>query len=62
MPLLRLWATKNAEAEGYRVRRDRYLTELLDELKQNIEQGTDRPCIAGNVLKDPENVVSDGRL
>jgi len=62
VPVLRLWATKNIEAEGYRIRRDRYLTRLLNTLKENIENGTDKPCIAGTVLRNPENPVSEGEI
>jgi phenylacetate 2-hydroxylase len=54
IPLLRLWPSRNNEAEEYRKRRDKYLTHLLDKLKENIANGTDKPCITGNILKDPE--------
>jgi len=62
IPVLRLWATNNTEAERYRTRRDRYLTGFLNVLKDNIKEGVDKPCIAGSILKDPENPVSDGEL
>ncbi|KAG6303000.1 hypothetical protein E4U45_002488 [Claviceps purpurea] len=54
VPLLRLLKKKNSAAEAYRVRRDKYLSHMLDRLKSNMEKGTDKPCITGNILKDPE--------
>ena len=29
-------------------------------LKEKIENGTDKPCITGNVLKDPEAKLNHG--
>ena len=29
-------------------------------LKERIADGTDKPCITGNVLKDPEAKLNDG--
>lgn len=54
VPLLRLAGRQNASADRYRLRRDRYLTLLLDGLQQRIASRTDKPCITGNILKDPE--------
>lgn len=54
VPLLRFGNKQNTEAQTYRARRDAYLTKLLDDLKQRIADGTDKPCITGNILKDPE--------
>lgn len=62
VPLLRIFPKLNKEAEEFRVRRDRYLTLLLDMLKEKIAQGTDKPCITGNILKDPEAKLNDGKL
>lgn len=62
IPLLRLWPGSNAEAIEYRERRDKYLNHLLNRLKQNIAMGTDAPCITGNVLKDPEAILNEGKL
>ena len=62
IPLLRLWPSRNHEAEEYRIRRDRYMTFLLDKLKDQIAKGEDKPCITGNVLKDPETKLDDGNL
>ena len=33
---------------------------LLKGLKERIELGTDKPCITGNILKDPEAKLNEG--
>lgn len=38
------------------------MTSLLDMLKQRIAEGTDKPCICGNVLKDPEAKLSEAEI
>ncbi|KAF4345076.1 phenylacetate 2-hydroxylase [Fusarium beomiforme] len=53
VPLLRLWGAQNSAAEEFRLRRDKYLSDLLADLKRRIDNGTDKPCITGNILKDP---------
>ena len=60
IPLLRLWPSRNNVAAEYRARRDIYLTKLLNMLKEQIAEGTDKPCISGNVLKDPEAKLNEG--
>lgn len=60
IPLLRIFPKTNTEAESFRARRDKYLTYLLDMLKDRIAKGTDKPCITGNILKDPEAKLNDG--
>lgn len=60
VPLLRLWNKQNTAAEEFRLRRDKYLTDLLNGLKERIANGTDKPCITGNILKDPEAKLNDG--
>lgn len=60
VPLLRLWGAQNSSAEEFRQRRDKYLTDLLTELKRRIAAGTDKPCITGNILKDPEAKLNEG--
>ncbi|MCJ1481278.1 hypothetical protein MMC06_001435 [Schaereria dolodes] len=62
VPLLRLWPSKSNEAGEYRTRRDKYLTLLLNMLKDKIAKGKDKPCITGNVLKDPEAVLSEAEI
>jgi phenylacetate 2-hydroxylase len=49
LPILRLWPSRDSEAVQYRQRRDRYLTLLLNKLKEQIARGEDKPCITGNV-------------
>jgi phenylacetate 2-hydroxylase len=49
LPILRLWPSMDSEAVQYRERRDRYLTLLLNKLKEKIARGEDKPCITGNV-------------
>lgn len=61
VPLLRLFSGHNKEAKEYRARRDAYLSLLLEKLKQNIAAGTDKPCITGNILRDPEAKLSEGK-
>lgn len=60
VPLLRLWGAQNSSAQEYRLRRDKYLSDMLDRLKAEIAKGTDKPCITGNILKDPEAKLNLG--
>lgn len=60
IPMMRLLPTLNKKPQEYRHRRDVYMTKLLDMLKESIANGTDKPCITGNVLKDPEAKLSEG--
>ena len=53
VPLLRLLPSRSHSANLYRQRRDQYLNKLLQDLKEEIADGTDKPCITGNILKDP---------
>ena len=62
IPLLRLWPSKNREAQEFRGRRDRYLTLLLRILKDKIAKEEDNPCIIGSILKDPEAKLNEGEL
>ncbi|KAL4984420.1 phenylacetate 2-hydroxylase [Aspergillus falconensis] len=62
IPLLRIFPKMNREAEEFRARRDKYLTYLLDVLKDRIAKGTDKPCITGNILKDPEAKLNDAEI
>ncbi|TFB01791.1 Phenylacetate 2-hydroxylase [Trichoderma ghanense] len=61
IPLLRIFSKTNTKAEEYRVRRDKYLTDMLNDLKERIANGTDKPCITGNILKDPEARLNEGQ-
>ncbi|KAI9148967.1 phenylacetate 2-hydroxylase [Paramyrothecium foliicola] len=62
VPMLRLWSKQDKSAEEFRLRRDKYLTALLDKLKKNITDGTDKPCISGHILKDPEAKLNEAEL
>lgn len=59
IPLLRLLPGSRREANEWRERRDKYLTLLLRKLKKQIEDGTDKPCITGHILKDPEAKLNE---
>jgi phenylacetate 2-hydroxylase len=62
IPLLRLWPSLSNEAVKFRERRDVYMDRLLKGLKERIEKGTDKPCITGNILKDPETKLNEGTI
>ncbi|RGP80024.1 phenylacetate 2-hydroxylase [Fusarium longipes] len=62
VPLLRLWGAQNSSAGEFRARRDKYLTDLLNDLKRRIAEGTDKPCITGNILKDPEAKLNEAEI
>ncbi|PVI05968.1 cytochrome P450 phenylacetate hydroxylase-like protein [Periconia macrospinosa] len=62
IPLLRLWSGQNKEAITFRERRDVYMNRLLRTLKEKIEAGTDRPCITGNILRDPEAKLNEAEI
>lgn len=61
IPIMRLWPKRNSEAAEFRRRRDAYLTLLLNKLKEQIANGTDKPCITGNILKDPEAKLNESK-
>ncbi|KOS18789.1 Phenylacetate 2-hydroxylase [Escovopsis weberi] len=62
VPFLRLFSRTNSMAEVYRLRRDKYLGDMLRDLKERIANGTDKPCITGNILKDPEAKLNEAEL
>ncbi|KAL2354068.1 cytochrome P450 phenylacetate 2-hydroxylase [Cryomyces antarcticus] len=62
IPLMRLWPTSSVKPKEYRDRRDKYLTTLLDMLKEKIAKGEDKPCITGNILKDPEAKLNEAEI
>jgi phenylacetate 2-hydroxylase len=61
VPLLRLWPGFRANTIKFRGRRDEYILSFFEQLKEKIANGTDNPCIAGNVLKDPDAKLADSR-
>ncbi|KAL3601970.1 hypothetical protein FPOAC2_06261 [Fusarium poae] len=62
VPLLRLWGAQNSSAGEFRARRDKYLSDMLSHLKARIAEGTDKPCITGNILKDPETKLNEAEI
>jgi phenylacetate 2-hydroxylase len=62
IPLLRLIPNRSNQAKAYRLRRDRYLNILLNGLKAEIANGTDKPCITGNILKDPSAQLNEAEV
>ncbi|KAH6985136.1 cytochrome P450 phenylacetate 2-hydroxylase [Ilyonectria destructans] len=62
VPMLRLWPGFKANAIKFRGRRDEYILSFFDRLKERIANGTDNPCIAGNVLKNPDARLNDNEL
>lgn len=61
IPLMRLWPSNNKKPLEYKKRRGAYMSKMLGELKQRIADGTDKPCITGNILKDPKAKLNDGQ-
>lgn len=59
IPLMRLLPQASTDAKMWRARRDKYMTFLLSRLKKQIEEGSDKPCITGNILKDPEAKLNE---
>ena len=62
VPLLRLWGAQNPKAKEFRARRDKYLSDMLADLKDRIAKGTDKPCITGNIIKDPDAKLNEGTI
>lgn len=60
IPLMRLWPSGNNKPLEYKSRRGAYMSKLLNMLKEKIANGTDKPCITGNCIKDPEVKLNDG--
>jgi hypothetical protein len=60
IPLMRFLPKSGADPVEWRGRRDKYMTFLLERLKKQIAEGTDKPCITGNILKDPEAKLNEG--
>ncbi|TVY28201.1 Phenylacetate 2-hydroxylase [Lachnellula hyalina] len=62
IPLMRVLPSSSSGAVEYRERRDKYLTFLLNKLKKQIQEGSDKPCITGNILKDPEAKLNENEI
>ena len=64
IPFLR-WLPRrpeSAKAREVRTRRDRYMQQLDDDLRDRIKTGTYAPCIRANVLQDEEARLSEKEL
>ena len=61
IPLMRPFTSLGSGPQDARKRRDVYMTRLLNMLKEKIEDGTDKPCITGNIIKDPEAKLNEGK-
>jgi phenylacetate 2-hydroxylase len=62
IPLMRLIPGRRTSPIEFKERRGKYMKLLLDMLKERIDKGTDKPCITGNILKDPEAKLNAGKL
>ena len=55
VPLPRLFSKRTSGVNSWKVRRQKYMSDLRNLLEQKIVEGTDKPCISGSILKDPES-------
>ncbi|TKY89373.1 hypothetical protein EX895_001904 [Sporisorium graminicola] len=66
LPIVRYFPSMGRNSKAFagsiRARRDVYMSRLLNDLKQRVREGTDVPCITGNILKDPEAKLTDQEL
>lgn len=62
VPFLRLLPSYKKNAIDFRARRDRYILSFYEQLKARMAAGTDNPCIAGNVIKDPEAKLNEREM
>ncbi|KAH7080613.1 cytochrome P450 [Paraphoma chrysanthemicola] len=60
VPILRYLPNneKNRRSKELRERRDKYLDELLNKVREMIKKGTEKPCISAAILKDEETRLS----
>jgi phenylacetate 2-hydroxylase len=60
IPILRYWPNneKNRRSKDLRDRRDAYLNSLLNQVREMIKKGTDKPCISAAILKDEETKLT----
>lgn len=64
IPLLRLnpFNMNSAKAKEMRMRRDKYLTQLNEDLDRRLEKGTHKPCIQANVILNKESKINEEEL
>lgn len=60
IPILRYLPNneKNQRSRSLRNRRDKYLNELLDKVREMIQHNTDKPCVSAAILKDEETKLT----
>ncbi|CZT17189.1 related to cytochrome P450 phenylacetate 2-hydroxylase [Ramularia collo-cygni] len=60
IPILRYLPknSKNARSKELRSRRDAYLNTLLERVREMIQIGNDKPCVAAAILKDEETKLT----
>lgn len=62
IPLMRLLPGGNDKPLQYKARRAKYMWKLLNGLKDRMKEGKDKPCISGNVMKDPEAKLNEAEV
>ena len=62
VPILRWVPGSSKNPIEFKERRAKYMKHLLDILKERIANGTDKPCITGTILKDPETKLNDAEI
>lgn len=64
VPILRWWPRneKTSRSKQLRIRRDKYLDELLDKVERMVKTGTDKPCVASAIMKDEETKLNNVEL
>ncbi|KAF2668754.1 cytochrome P450 [Microthyrium microscopicum] len=62
VPLLRLLPGRKASPLEFKQRRSIYMAKLLNMLKDKIARGEDKPCITGNILKDPDAKLNAAQI
>ncbi|KAI0148178.1 cytochrome P450 [Hypoxylon sp. NC0597] len=60
VPIMRYFPNneKNTRSKELRERRDAYLNQLLDKVREMIKRDTDKPCISAAILKDEETELT----
>ncbi|RMY00533.1 hypothetical protein D0868_08957, partial [Hortaea werneckii] len=61
IPILRYMPNneKTQRSKSLRERRDKYLTDLLNRVREKIQNGTDKPCVSSAILKDEETKLTE---
>ncbi|KAI7382823.1 phenylacetate 2-hydroxylase [Hortaea werneckii] len=61
IPVLRYMPNneKTQRSKSLRERRDKYLGDLLNRVREKIQHGTDKPCVSAAILKDEETKLTE---